>query len=190
MSLRDTVMGFGAAEWQLDERNEGKTRVECESNALLLSPSLSETRRDETRSLASPLLPSLVDALFLFFPSRSLSLSPPLSTSLSFFLFPSPPKQQHHQAWLDGRHAVVGTKCNQLLLLDVDARSGTRVALPPAHARQPRPAGMDSPGHGVFNASGPKGSGMHTTAVSPDGRLLASGGSDATDAQIFRIERG
>jgi hypothetical protein len=49
---------------------------------------------------------------------------------------------------------------------------------------------MDSPGHGVFNASGPKGSGMHTTAVSPDGRLLACGGADATDAQIFRIERG
>lgn len=84
----------------------------------------------------------------------------------------------------------MGTKCNQLLLLDVDALSCTKVRLPPAHERRPRPAGMDSPGHGVFNASGPRGSGMHTTAVSPDGRLLACGGSDATDAQIFRIERG
>ena len=124
---------------------------------------------------------------------RFSTLSHPAALSLSLPLpdLPPPPQQQQkQQAWLDGRHAVVGTKCNQLLLLDVDARTGTKVRLPPAHERQPRPAGMDSPGHGVFNASGPKGSGMHTTAVSPDGRLLACGGSDATDAQIFRIERG
>ena len=120
--------------------------------------------------------------------SPTLSRPLPAQTQPDLLSLPSP--QQQQQAWLDGRHAVVGTKCNQLLLLDVDARTGTKVRLPPAHERRPRPAGMDSPGHGVFNASGPKGSGMHTTSVSPDGRLLACGGSDATDAQIFRIERG
>jgi len=195
---------------QREAETSGEKRGKVKSNALLASLALGDERksRDSPPPLETP--SSSHSSLSLFFsfalpflllrspfssPSLSLFFSFALSISLS--TSPSLPSlsfsslsQQQQQAWLDGRHAVVGTKCNQLLLLDVDARSGTRVALPPAHARQPRPAGMDSPGHGVFNASGPKGSGMHTTAVSPDGRLLACGGSDATDAQIFRIERG
>ena len=173
---------------QREAETSGEKRGKVKSNALLASLALGDERksRDSPPPLETPSSsPSSLSLFFSFALSISLSTSPSLP-SLSF----SSLSQQQQQAWLDGRHAVVGTKCNQLLLLDVDARSGTRVALPPAHARQPRPAGMDSPGHGVFNASGPKGSGMHTTAVSPDGRLLACGGSDATDAQIFRIERG
>ena len=147
----------------------------------MLSRERARFPRSRRRSLrrCDPLLPFPI-SLFSFFHSLNLFPSP---SSLS-----TPQKKK--QAWLDGRHAVVGTKCNQLLLVDVDNRSCTKVRLPPAHERGPRPAGLDSPGHGVFNASGPKGSGMHTTSVSPDGRLLACGGSDATDAQIFRIERG
>lgn len=146
---------------------------------LLSLPSLSETER------ASFVVAAAATSPFPLYLSNAREKKK-LSTSSS----PSSFSFNNLQAWLDGRHAVVGTKCNQLLLLDVDALSCAKIRLPPAHERRPRPAGMDSPGHGVFNASGPKGSGMHTTAVSPDGRLLACGGSDATDAQIFRIERG
>ena len=94
----------------------------------------------------------------------------------------------HTQAWLDPARAAVGTKCNRLLVVDLVTRTATPCILPPAPPRASvAPPGADPPGAGVFGVEGPAGSGIHALALSPSGRALATGGADASDVQIMRV---
>ena len=91
---------------------------------------------------------------------------------------------QHHdlsglQAWVSDTHVLVGTKCNKLICVDATTLHMHDVTLPPKPAR---PQGVSA-----FNNSG-SGCGIHAMAVSPDGSMLAVGGSDPSDCQIMQIQ--
>lgn len=80
-------------------------------------------------------------------------------------------------AWVSPDSVLVGTKCNNLLLLDVNTRRHRRVALPPKPAVRQGPELMFNPdGH----------CGMHAMDVSPGGRYVVTGGRAAEDALVLR----
>lgn len=71
---------------------------------------------------------------------------------------------------------LVGTKSNNLLLLDVLTGAHRRVALPPKPAVRLGPDLLHNPdGH----------CGMHAMDVSPDGRYVVTGGEAAEDALVL-----
>ena len=77
---------------------------------------------------------------------------------------------------------VIGTKCNRLLCLDVATGSVTEIPLPIAQA-QPQsssPVPFSAPRYGNC--------GIHAIAVSPDQRLLATGGFDPAHCQVFEFD--
>ncbi|KAI8471738.1 MAG: WD40-repeat-containing domain protein [Monoraphidium minutum] len=79
--------------------------------------------------------------------------------------------------WLGSDSVLVGTKCNNLLLLDVVTGRHRRVPLPPKPALRLGPELMHNPdGH----------CGMHAVDVSPDGRYVVTGGRAAEDALVLR----
>lgn len=83
------------------------------------------------------------------------------------------------QAWVTDQHVLVGTKCNKLLLVDAATLRMHDIELPP---KPTRPQGLLQAG------SNPQGCGIHTMATSPDGSMLAVGGSEAADCQIMHIQ--
>ncbi|BDA46679.1 DDB1- and CUL4-associated factor 12 [Coccomyxa sp. Obi] len=85
--------------------------------------------------------------------------------------------------WLDSETVVVGTKCNKLLCLNTTTRQFQRVAMPRA---PPRPAGAAQ----ADPAAPVTGCGIHSIALSPDRRLLATGGANPSDCQILAVRDG
>ena len=83
------------------------------------------------------------------------------------------------QAWVSDQHVVVGSKCNKLLCVDAATLQIHNIALPPKPAR-PQALSIAGSHH--------SGCGIHAMAVSPDGSMLASGGSDPSDCQIMQIQ--
>lgn len=84
--------------------------------------------------------------------------------------------------WLSDQVVVIGTKCNRLLCLDVATGSVTEIPLPIAQA-QPQsssPVPFSAPRYGNC--------GIHAIAVSPDQRLLATGGFDPAHCQVFEFD--
>ncbi len=79
---------------------------------------------------------------------------------------------------------VVGTKCNKLLLLNTRTYALREVAAPPAPPRQPRSSEAPAEGQAYGNC------GIHAVALSPDGRLLATGGASPNDCQVYRVRGG
>ena len=76
--------------------------------------------------------------------------------------------------WLSPSKIIVGTKDNQLLLLDVDNKRRTiSIPLPPSVNVQ------------IPNSSGPMG--MHALASNPGGTLLATGGRNTSEISIFSL---
>lgn len=83
------------------------------------------------------------------------------------------------QVWVDNNNVLVGTKCNNLLLLDVLTGRHRHVQLPAKPAVRLGPDLMFNPdGH----------CGMHAMDVSPDGRHIVTGGRAAEDAVVLRRE--
>eukprot|EP00884_Botryococcus_braunii_P020412 jgi/Botrbrau1/7054/Bobra.0165s0077.1 len=80
--------------------------------------------------------------------------------------------------WLNTRWAVVGTKCNKLLLVDTDTIKVLEVPLPKnvAPTLQP-PSALNPYPH----------CGIHAIACSPCGTMLATGGDRPHDCQIYNI---
>ena len=99
-------------------------------------------------------------------------------------ILPGQPMMAHYiwryfgllQAWVSDQFVVVGTKCNKLLCVDAATLHMHNIPLPPKPAR-PR----DLPPSGTN-------CGIHSLAVSPDGSMLAVGGSDPSDCQIYQIQ--
>ncbi|KAK9837622.1 hypothetical protein WJX74_001605 [Apatococcus lobatus] len=80
--------------------------------------------------------------------------------------------------WVDGEHVLIGTKCNQLLCLNISSQLQIKIPLPD---RPGRPAILEA-------VSTPyKHCGMHCIAVSPDGQRIATGGHDPSDCQVFDV---
>ncbi|KAK9918446.1 hypothetical protein WJX75_004149 [Coccomyxa subellipsoidea] len=82
--------------------------------------------------------------------------------------------------WLNTETVVVGTKCNKLLCLNTITNQFQRVAMPRA---PPRPPGAPQPNP----EAPPGGCGIHSIALSPDRRLLATGGANPSDCQILAV---
>lgn len=82
-------------------------------------------------------------------------------------------------AWLNERYVVIGTKCNSLLLVDAhSSRAVWPIALPP---QPPRPT-PSLQAHSNLESCG-----IHCLATSPDGGLLATGGDNPNDCQIWSV---
>ncbi|KAL6771154.1 hypothetical protein ACKKBF_B34155 [Auxenochlorella protothecoides x Auxenochlorella symbiontica] len=77
-------------------------------------------------------------------------------------------------AWEDGDHVLVGTKCNQLLRLDTLTGRSRAIPLPPAPPRA-RETFDHEWGH----------CGIHSIALSPARRLVATGGDNPADAVVL-----
>ena len=73
--------------------------------------------------------------------------------------------------------------------MDVAAGTAVDVPLPPAPPRASPPP-SSSPPSPLPPLGGPAGAGIHSIALSPDGTLLATGGRDVSDCQIFEVVRG
>lgn len=74
---------------------------------------------------------------------------------------------------------MIGTKCNSLLLVDAhSSRAVWPVALPP---QPPRPT-PSLQAHSNLESCG-----IHCLATSPDGGLLATGGDNPNDCQIWSV---
>ncbi|XP_065837088.1 DDB1- and CUL4-associated factor 12-like isoform X2 [Oscarella lobularis] len=76
--------------------------------------------------------------------------------------------------WLSNTHVVCGTKCNQLLVIDVERRQTTSIP-----TLDPHPT-MGGPGVRCH-------CGIHDIAVSPRGDFLATGGRNANDLAVYRM---
>ncbi|EIE19636.1 WD40 repeat-like protein [Coccomyxa subellipsoidea C-169] len=83
--------------------------------------------------------------------------------------------------WLNPETVVVGTKCNKLICLNTTTQQFQRVALPRA---PPRPPGVPQP---LPDAPAVNSCGIHAIALSPDRRLLATGGANPSDCQILAV---
>ena len=83
------------------------------------------------------------------------------------------------QEWVDDKYVAVGTKCNKLILVDARTFQMHEVPLPP---KPPRPLG--TPVSSIVHAS----CGIHGMSMSPDGSMLAVGGQEASDCQLFQVE--
>lgn len=84
------------------------------------------------------------------------------------------------QEWVDDKYVAVGTKCNKLLLVDARTFQMHEVPLPQKPARP----------HGLPLASSDHpGCGIHGMSMSPDGSMLAVGGQEASDCQLFQVEQ-
>ena len=88
------------------------------------------------------------------------------------------------QEWLSERLAVIGTKCNHLLCLDVVTGRRAEVPLPVTRTQTPT--------HSVANSASGVPSygncGIHAVSFSPDRRLMATGGYDPAHCQVFEID--
>ena len=84
------------------------------------------------------------------------------------------------QKWIGDRHVAIGTKCNKLLCMNVETYQTVQVPIPPAPAR---PVAL------VASQEGHTGCGIHGISLSPNGSLLASGGTTAADCQIFNVKQ-
>lgn len=99
------------------------------------------------------------------------------------------------QEWVNDRLVVLGTKCNTLLLLDVVTSKVQEVPLPRVGRQQRTPLGQavqqsssGGPADGQTSPRGPAPScGIHAMSMSPDGCMLATGGANANDCQVFSV---
>ena len=81
---------------------------------------------------------------------------------------------------------VVGTKCNHLLCLDVATGQSAEIALPVARTQPPA---REDPGLLPSLVAHPHGScGIHAISMSPDRRLMATGGNDPAQCQVFEVD--
>ena len=100
------------------------------------------------------------------------------------------------QEWLNDRLVVLGTKCNTLLLLDVVTSKVQEVSLPRVSFAQ-RAASSQHDQQSSAAADGqssPRGlsvpsCGIHAISVSPDRCMLATGGANPNDCQVFSVEQ-
>lgn len=93
-----------------------------------------------------------------------------------------PVHQLHHYdkvfaaLWLNDNTVAVGTKCNNFLTVNISSKKVHRIALPriniPREARE---------------SLRPDNCGIHTICVNPSRSLLATGGAEAHDCQIFSL---
>ena len=89
---------------------------------------------------------------------------------------------------------VLGTKCNTLLLLDVVTSKVQEVLLPRVSAQR-TPSGravqQSSSGAQVDGQVSPRGPaqscGIHAVSLSPDGCILATGGANPNDCQVYSV---
>ena len=88
------------------------------------------------------------------------------------------------QAWLNHEYVVVGTKCNKLLLVNTLTCELREVALPPPPPRRPRSSLAPAEGQGYGSC------GIHAAALNPDAQLLATGGANPNDCQVYRVHAG
>lgn len=88
------------------------------------------------------------------------------------------------QAWLNHEYVVVGTKCNKLLLVNTLTCELREVAPPPPPPRRPRSSLAPAEGQGYGSC------GIHAAALNPDAQLLATGGANPNDCQVYRVHAG
>jgi hypothetical protein len=87
------------------------------------------------------------------------------------------------QAWQDADNVLVGTKCNTFLQINIPTRSHKVIPLPP------RPAWSSAPDvFTAYSSSGQQAAGIHSVAVSPCGRYVATGGKCVNDTVLFRSD--
>ena len=84
------------------------------------------------------------------------------------------------QTWIDDKHVAIGTKCNKLLCMNVETFYMMEVPMPPKPPR-PQAVPLDQTEH--------NGCGIHGISLSPDGSMLACGGAEASDCQIFHVDQ-
>ena len=88
------------------------------------------------------------------------------------------------QAWLNHEYVVVGTKCNKLLLVNALTCELREVAPPLPQPRRPRSSLAPAEGQGYGSC------GIHAAALNPDAQLLATGGANPNDCQVYRVHAG
>ncbi|OXA61881.1 hypothetical protein Fcan01_03088 [Folsomia candida] len=74
--------------------------------------------------------------------------------------------------WLSDRQVIFGTKCNKLMVLDVQTKHMTQI---PSLAPSPRSLPPDSQ------------CGIHSIQINPSRTLLATGGKNPNDVAIYRL---
>lgn len=77
-------------------------------------------------------------------------------------------------SWLSHRQVVFGTKCNQLMVFDVNTRHMDQIPSLPS-SENSSPLAVDSQ------------SGIHAIAINPSRTLLATGGKQSNDLAIYRL---
>lgn len=84
--------------------------------------------------------------------------------------------------WLTEEHIAIGTKCNRLLCLNLRTSKVTEIPLP--HKRVLRGGQQGILGDDAGSC------GIHSVVLNPSQDLLATGGEDPADCQVFRVDRG
>ena len=102
------------------------------------------------------------------------------------------PLRGRHRAqdWLNDRLVVLGTKCNHLLLLDVVTAQVREVPLPSVNVQRqiaPELLAAGTLGQLASPRSPAQSCGIHAVSLSPDRRLMATGGAHVHDCQVFEV---